>query len=53
MEPTINRVLMGLGLLAGLLIGVGHSGGGVVVVVTAATAVWLLRTDAARRERQR
>lgn len=52
MEPTINRVLMSLGLLAGLLIGAGHSGGGVVVVVTAATAVWLLRSNAARSDRR-
>ncbi|MFC5771266.1 hypothetical protein [Thauera sinica] len=53
MEPKINRVLMGLGLLAGLLIGVGHSGGAMVVVITAATAVWLLRSDAERSDRPR
>ncbi|MBS0542160.1 MAG: hypothetical protein JSR40_00270 [Proteobacteria bacterium] len=46
MEPKINRVLMGMGLLAGLLIGVGHIGGAIVVVIAAATTVWLLRSGA-------
>lgn len=48
MEPKINRLLMGLGLIAGLLIGAGHIGGGAGLVIAAATAVWLLRSDAAR-----
>lgn len=45
MEPKINRVLMSLGLLAGLLIGVGDAGGGAGLVIAAATAVWLLRSS--------
>lgn len=51
MEPKINRVLMGMGLLAGLLIGVNYNGGATVVVVTAATTVWLLRTRGDRGDR--
>lgn len=46
MEPKINRVLMGMGLLAGLLIGVGYIGGAIVVVIAAATTAWLLRSGA-------
>lgn len=52
MEPTINRVLMGLGVLAGLLIGAGNSGGGAVLAIAAATAVWLLRNEAASDNRR-
>ncbi len=47
MEPTINRVLMGLGVLAGLLIGAGNGGGGAVLAIAAATVAWLLRSEAA------
>lgn len=43
MELRIERVLMGLGLMAGLLIGTGHTGGGLAIVVAGAAAAWMLR----------
>lgn len=51
MEPKTNRVMMGLGLVAGLLIGIGHAGGGVALAVAAGAAAWLMRTDASARDR--
>lgn len=51
MESKINRVMMGLGLVAGLMIGTGHAGGGMALAVAAGAAAWLTRIDASSRDR--
>ena len=43
MELRVERVLTGLGLMAGLLIGTGHTGGGLAMVVAGTAAAWMLR----------
>jgi hypothetical protein len=45
-----SRGLMALGLLAGLMIGTGHPGGGLAVAVAAVAGVWMARSDALRRD---
>lgn len=51
MERNANRVMMGLGLFAGLLIGTGHPGGGVALAIAAVAAAWLIRAEAWARDR--
>lgn len=44
MTPRINQLLMGFGLLAGLLLGTGNTGGGVAMAIAGAAGAWLVRT---------
>jgi len=44
MEPKINRLLMSFGLLAGLMLGTGNTGGAIAMALAGATGAWLLRT---------
>ncbi len=46
METGTTRSLIGLGLIAGLMIGTGHIGGGLAVAVAAGAAAWLARAEA-------
>lgn len=46
MERKVGQVMMGLGFLAGLMIGSGYTGGGVALAVAASAAAWLMRRDA-------
>lgn len=46
MESKLSRSLMGLGLVAGLLIGIGLPGGGAALAMAGAAAAWGLRTGA-------
>ena len=50
MEFTTTRGLMALGLLAGLMIGTGHIGGGLAVAVAAGTGLWLARADSVKHD---
>lgn len=52
MELRIERVVMGLGLLAGLLFGTGHAGGGVAVVVAGMAVAWMQRLGDANHDGQ-
>lgn len=44
MEPKINRVLMGGGLLAGLMLATGNAGAAIALTLAAAAGAWLMRT---------
>lgn len=44
MESKVTRSLMGLGLLAGSMIGLGLPGGGVALMLAGVASVWLLRS---------
>ncbi|MDD2874140.1 MAG: hypothetical protein RBT39_05190 [Azoarcus sp.] len=44
MALKINRLLMGFGLLAGLMLGIGNTGGAITIALAGATGAWLLRT---------
>ncbi|MDO9597028.1 MAG: hypothetical protein Q7J47_04840 [Azoarcus sp.] len=44
MEPKINRLLMGCGLLAGLMLGTGNAGGAIALTLAGVAGAWLLRT---------
>ena len=46
MESTTTKCLMALGLLAGLMIGTGHIGGGLAVAVAAGARLCMPRADA-------
>jgi len=46
MEHWINRLLMGCGSGAGLLLGTGHIGEGIALAVATIAAVWLMRMRA-------
>ncbi|WP_332674113.1 hypothetical protein [Aromatoleum sp.] len=46
METWIDRLLMGCGSGAGLLLGTGHVGESAALMVVAISVVWLLRTYA-------
>ena len=48
MESTTTKCLMALGLLAGLMIGTGHIGGGLAVTVATGAGLWVARADAVR-----
>ena len=50
MEFTTTRCLMALGLLAGLMIGTGHIGGGLAVAVAAGAGLWMARADAVKHD---
>ncbi len=50
MQSINTRALMALGLLAGLMIGTGHVGGGLAVAIAAGAAVWLTRSEALKRD---
>lgn len=50
MESATTRSLMALGLLAGLMIGTGHIGGGLAVAVAAGAGLWMVRADAVRHD---
>lgn len=50
MESRTTRSLMGLGLLAGLLIGTGHIGGGLAIAVAAGAGLWMARADALKHD---
>lgn len=50
METGTTRSLIGLGLIAGLMIGTGHVGGGLAVAVAAGAAAWLGRAEALRSD---
>lgn len=48
MELKFNNILMALGLISGLLLGTGQTGGGVTIAVCATAIAWLWRTDRLR-----
>jgi hypothetical protein len=50
MESATTTSLMALGLLAGLMIGTGHIGGGLAVAVAAGAGLWMLRADSVRHD---
>lgn len=50
MKSTTTRSLMALGLLAGLMIGTGHIGGGLAVAVAAGAGLWMARVDSVRHD---
>jgi hypothetical protein len=50
MKTISSRSLMAFGLLAGLMIGTGHPGGGLAVAVAAVAGVWMARAEALRRD---
>lgn len=50
METGTTRSLIGLGLIAGLMIGTDHIGGGLAVAVAASAAAWLGRAEALRSD---
>lgn len=45
MESKLTRSLMGLGLLAGSMIGAGLPAGGVALAMAGVATAWLLRTE--------
>ena len=48
MKPTTRKSLLALGVLAGLMIGTGHIGGGLAVTVATGAGLWVARADAVR-----
>lgn len=50
MQTITSRVLLALGLLAGLMIGTGHPGGALAVAVAAGAGIWLARAESVRRD---
>lgn len=50
MEAGITLMLLGLGLLAGLLLGSGEVGSGVLLALAAAALTRMLRTGVLRRD---
>ena len=42
MKVSVNRVLMGFGLLAGLSMGIGYTGGGIALVLAGAAGAWMI-----------
>ena len=53
MQTITSKVLLALGLLAGLMIGTGHPGGALVVAVAAGAGIWMARADSVRRDLRR
>lgn len=50
MESKLTRSLMGLGLIAGSMFGMGLPGGGVALAMAGIAAAWLLRTGMTEEE---
>lgn len=50
MELGMTQVTIGLGLFAGLMIAIGHTGAGIVLVAAAGSVVGLKRADAIRHD---
>lgn len=50
MKSISSKGLMVFGLLAGLMIGTGHPGGGLTVAVAAAAAAWMARAEGVHRD---
>ena len=50
MESATTKSLMALGLLAGLMIGTGHIGGGLAVAVAAGAGLWQARAEAVKHD---
>lgn len=50
MTSISSKGLMAFGLLAGLMIGTGHPGGGLTLAVVAAAAVWMARAEGVQRD---
>ena len=50
MESRTSTSRMALGLLAGLMIGTGHIGGGLAVAVAAGASAWMTRAEAVKRD---
>ena len=50
MQTITSKVLLALGLLAGLMIGTGHPGGALAVAIAAAAGIWMARADSVRRD---
>lgn len=50
MQNHLTALLLGTGLLSGLLLACGDTGGGVTVVVMASLAAWVARSGTASGE---
>lgn len=50
MESNTTKSLMALGLVAGLMIGTGHIGGGLAVAIAAGAGLWMARADAIKHD---
>jgi hypothetical protein len=53
METALTRTLMPLGLLAGLMLATGHTGGALAVAVAGGACTWMTRADALKRDLRR
>lgn len=51
MKSSIDRLLLGFGLLAGLMLGTGHAGGGIALMMAGAACAWLSRMPPRGRSR--
>lgn len=45
MNTVPNRILMPLGLVAGLMLATGHMGGALALAVAAGVCAWIVRSD--------
>lgn len=50
MATLTSKSLMALGLFAGLMIGTGHVGGGLVVAIAAGASAWMSRAEAVKHD---
>ena len=50
MKAKTTRSLMALGVLAGLMIGTGHIGGGLAVAIAAGAGLWMARAESVKHD---